>query len=286
MNQLSRTAVTRHIRVEVDTRRCAYVLVPNGITTPYDTISNLSIEGGDIDRVLTEDSLGLNASLVRPRADRMTISYRVDRAARGAVYPAAAFKVRKNRFTHAAQTLARHSQRLAQQAGGGRAGMQALVREAETLFAYAHPEHRFNDGLDEVPHLSCAMTPGSCVDINTYLVASLRAAGYEAAYFYGYFFPEDRGGFARDGHCWVVTRHDGEILEWDIAHHLKADLGPTQPGLNPRPGQRVAISHSMGHVYAGVNARQGLKVLGEPLALDVHCVPMDTGLSIRLTPWL
>lgn len=80
-------------------------------------------------------------------------------------------------------------------------GIAALVAEAESRFDYAHLEQRFNDGTDSVPYLACGLTPGSCVDINTYLVASFRAAGYEAAYVYGYFFPAERGGCTDDGHC-------------------------------------------------------------------------------------
>jgi hypothetical protein len=60
----------------------------------------------------------------------------------------------------------------------------------------------------------------------------VRAAGFEAAYLAGYFFPEERGGPTNDMHCWVVTRHAGEVLAWDIAHHMKADLGTVRPGPN------------------------------------------------------
>lgn len=68
-------------------------------------------------------------------------------------------------------------------------------------------------------------------------IASLRAGGFEAGYMYSYFFPRGRGGM----HCWVVTRDNGEILEWDIAHHMEAGSGKTAHGLNPSPGHRVAL---------------------------------------------
>jgi hypothetical protein len=71
----------------------------------------------------------------------------------------------------------------------------------------------------------------------------LPAAGFEAGYVYGYFFPETNGGETQDMHCWVVTRHEGQILEWDVAHHIKASLGPTRPGLNPCPGRRELLSN-------------------------------------------
>ncbi|MFZ5965441.1 transglutaminase domain-containing protein [Thalassococcus sp. BH17M4-6] len=67
-----------------------------------------------------------------------------------------------------------------------------------------------------MPYRSCGLTSGSCTDINTYLVASLRAAWFEAGYAYGYFFPQDSGGVTHDMHCWVVTHFGGHVLEWDI----------------------------------------------------------------------
>ena len=82
-------------------------------------------------------------------------------------------------------------------------------------FTYGHPETRFNDGLNEVPALGCGLTEGSCVDINTYFIAALRAAGIEAGYVTGVFFPAEKGDHCDDGHCWVVTRIDGETREWE-----------------------------------------------------------------------
>ena len=70
-------------------------------------------------------------------------------------------------------------------------------------------------------------------------------------------------------HCWVVTRHGGRILEWDIAHHMKAGLSPVRPALDPRPGHRVALGHSMGHRYAFSDdaSEIEMKLLAEPVWL-------------------
>ena len=182
-------------------------------------------------------------------------------------YPEAAFWPRRTRYTEAAEELAKAARRIAAGTNGGRAAIEGLVEEARARFTYGHPEARFNDGLEQVPYLSCGMTEGSCVDINTYLVAGLRAAGIEAAYLYGYFFPAERDGITNDMHCWVVTRRDGEVLEWDIAHHMKAGLDPVGPALNPRPGRRIALGHSMGHRYALPEGPLDVKLLAEPLWL-------------------
>lgn len=243
------------------------ILVPTGISTPYESVTTLGVNGSTLTQALTEPELALGACVIAPAEGTLTLEYTVEEKSAQQPYPETAFRPRHNRFTDAAQELAEASADVANRAGGGRAGIEALVAEAEARFTYAHPDHRFYDGLDKVPYLTCGTTPGSCVDINTYLVASLRAAGYDAAYLYGYFFPEERGGVTHDMHCWVVTRHEGEILEWDIAHHMKAGLGPTCAGLNPRPGERVALGHSMGHTYRCGDKDVFLKLLASPLEI-------------------
>lgn len=270
----------RTLTVEITAPLSAPVLAPTGTATPYETVTSLTVTGGQITAVATEPDLGLGAALIQPQGGPFVLHYTI--GAPGA-YPDVAFHPRDNRHMRAADALVAASCAIAKAAGGGAAGIAALVAEAEARFAYAHPDRKFNEGHDAVPYLSCGLTPGSCVDINTYLVASLRAAGYEAGYFYGYFFPEHRGGMTDDGHCWVVTRHQGEVLEWDIAHHLKAGLGPTRAGLNPRPGERVALTHSMGHHYALPTGAVALKLLGEPMVLAEGREPAWTTLVARLS---
>jgi len=247
----------------------ALLLAPIGITTFHDSVNSARVEGARIIEVLMEPELCSGALLVEATRDSVRFVHQISPASPTATYPESAFVPRRNRYTEASEELAAASRAIAIAAGGGDEGIKALVAEAESRFSYTHPEIRFNDGTDKVPYLSCGLTPGSCVDINTYLVASLRAAGFEAGYIYGYFFPRERGGLTNDMHCWVVTRHDGAILEWDIAHHIKAGLGKTGPGLNPRPGHRVALGHSMGHRYTtGQRETVDLKLLGEPLMLS------------------
>jgi hypothetical protein len=183
----------------------------------------------------------------------------------GEAYPEALFVHRPNRFTEAAEALIGAARATAQAAGGGQAGLRAIVNDVAAQFSYGHPEQRFYDGEDSIPAL-CGLTEGSCVDINTYLIASLRAAGYEAGYVTGYFFPEEKRGRCDDMHCWVVTRHDGVVQEWDIAHHLKLGLREIAPGLNPKPGVRVPVAHSMGLDIPALGLT-GLKLLSQPMWL-------------------
>ncbi len=254
----------------------ARLLAPLGSASGLGTAVALELAGGRVLAGLSEAETGQGALLVAPEGPGpVTLRYRFAATPAAPRYPEAAFRARDTRYTRAAAELADASRAIAAAAGGGRAGIEALVAEARARFTYDHPEARFNDGADAVPHLGCGVTPGSCVDINTYLVASLRAAGYEAAYLYGYFFPAEKGGRARDMHCWVATRLGAEVLDWDIAHHIKAGLEPVRAGLNPKPGARVFIGHSMGHRYETAGGAVELKLLSEPVWLTAEGRPID-----------
>ncbi len=258
----------------------ARLLAPAGMATPAEAVAAASITGRRIAAVLPEPELGLAALEIEAEGGPLTLSYEI--APGGPAYPDIMFAPRATRYTTPADDLAQASVEVARAAGGGMAGIAALVAEAEARFAYAHPDVRFNDGTEAVPYLSCGLTPGSCIDINTYLVASLRAAGFEAGYVYGYFFPAEKGGVTDDMHCWVVTRHAGVVQHWDIAHHMKAGLGPARDALNPRPGWRVALGHSMGHRYGHGAGAVTLKLLAEPVLIGADGKPGPAPLVARL----
>ncbi len=192
---------------------------------------------------------------------RVTLSYSFERG--GPDYPEQMFRPTDSRFTRAAADMAEELTGVARAAGGGADGMQAIAEHVASMFDYDHPEERFYDGFEHIP-LLCGTTKGSCVDINAYLIAGLRAAGYEAGYIYGPFIPEEKKTWCADMHCWVVTRHGGVVQEWDIAHHLKMGTRAVRPGLNPKPGVRVAMSHSMGWVVPALGIRDH-KLFGPPL---------------------
>ncbi|MFD0860378.1 transglutaminase domain-containing protein [Roseovarius aquimarinus] len=267
----------------VDAADCRRLLAPAGLAMPTETVTGLTVTGGEIVAISQAHGLEQAAAVIAPCSAEVTIRYGVAPPEPGQGWPEAAFRPRATRYTTAAEALAQDARGTAdavRRSGGTDAdAAQALAEAARARFAYAHPEHRFTDGQDAVPYLACGATPGSCVDINTYFVASLRAAGIEAAYLYGVFFPaerdEARAGQVRrralDGHCWVATRHHGpegvRILEWDIAHHMKAGLGPVQPTRDPRPGCRLALCHSMGHRHVVDGAIHEAKIIGVPIGI-------------------
>jgi hypothetical protein len=239
------------------------VLVPGGIATPHGTIVEIGCDGASLD-FGAEATTGQSVGIVRSPAASITLRLRCD-AGQVAPYPDKMFDPAPSRFTRAADDLVIE----AKDAAGDLTGLaraQAIARHTAERFSYGHPEARFNDGCDVVPALGCGLTEGSCVDINTYFLAALRASGIEAGYVTGFFFPQEKKDHCTDGHCWVVTRINGATHEWDIAHHLKLGTRDIAPALNPKPGQRVACFHSMGLDIPELGGL-ALKALIEPVAV-------------------
>ncbi|MES0811428.1 transglutaminase-like domain-containing protein [Roseibium sp. SCPC15] len=270
------TRVTVTVQPNSDTSR--RLIVPVGLPTPHQMPVHFEVSGG-LYSLAGESTTGQMAAVVRPvSGQQIEIDYTYREG--GAGYPDAVFKPGVNRYTRAANDLVEGAIRIAETERDGHAAIQALVNAAAEKFRYAHPDKRFNDGCDEVPYLSCGLTEGSCVDINTYLIASLRAAGFEAGYITGYFFPEEKNGCCDDMHCWVVTRHNGVVLEWDIAHHLKMGTREICCGLNPKPGDRVAVAHSMGLYFPQVGI-ECEKLIAEPAWISNDGELEKADISIR-----
>lgn len=253
-----RTVVT--ITIDTAAADGRKLLAPLAVPTTHQIPLQVEVEGANM-ATIYDSCYGQAAALIAPEGSS-AVALRYLYEDKAGSYPAEMFIHRSNRFTEAAEDLVRNARSISAAAGGGAAGIAAIVNEAAERFTYGHPIDRFYDGHDQIPSLGCGVAEGSCVDINTYVIASLRAAGFEAGYLYGYFFPKEKMGNANDGHCWVVTRHEGQTLEWDIAHHLKLGTRRIQSGLNPRPGHRVACSHSMGLSFPQLGI-ENLKVLGE-----------------------
>ncbi|GAA0774834.1 transglutaminase family protein [Roseibium denhamense] len=271
-------SITVNVTIQPSQDPAQKLLVPAGIPTPHQTPVSFEVSGGRV-ALSGEVSTGQMAALITPDMGQpVTISYCYEDG--GAGYPETMFTPRLNRFTRAANDLVEDVRGIVDQAQDGHAAIEAIVNAVAGKFLYGHPDVRFNDGCEEIPYLSCGLTEGSCVDINTYLIACLRAAGLEAGYVYGYFFPEEKNGTCEDGHCWVVTRHKGVVLEWDIAHHLKLGRRDICCGLNPKPGRRVATAHSMGLTFPALGICE-TKILGEPAWISSDGTLLQADLDIR-----
>lgn len=255
------------------------LLIPMGLDTPQARIDAVRTTGGPA-RILREASTGQRVRHIRLESDEIEVRW--DFGEQPGRYDDAVFTAHPSRHTRAAQALLDEVDQIAP-------GLDPLDR-AEAIacatarrFTYGHPEHRFTDGLEEIPALGCGMAVGSCVDINTYFLAALRAAGIAAGYVTGFFFPQEKNGSCDDGHCWVVTRIDGQDLEWDIAHHLKMGTRVIRPGLNPKPGFRAACFHGMGLGFPDLGLTD-VKALIEPLCLSQGTrVPLTAEIRLNRT---
>lgn len=253
----------------------AEIVAPMGLPTPAVSPLALSCEGA---RLRIVGAPNVAQMLVSASVEAHRVALRYEFAPGGPAYPEQLFRATDSRFTRAAVELASEAREVADAAGGGAAGLQAIVDHVAALFDYGHPDERFYDGHDVIPHL-CGTTRGSCVDINAYLIAALRSAGFEAGYAYGAFIPEEKKISCADPHCWVVTRHADLVQEWDVAHHLKMGSRVVRPALNPKPGVRVALSHSMGWEVPSLGIADA-KIVGAPMLLQDGALTRAKGLTI------
>lgn len=242
-----------------------FCVAPMGLDTPHAAVLGLDVEGGET-RQIAESTTGQAACLItRAEETALTLRYRFAGPEAGKPYADSVFQAHPSRFTRSADDLLDEVKDIAPDARGLDRAIAIACATAER-FTYGHPEARFTDGHDEIPALGCGIVEGSCVDINTYFLASLRAAGIEAGYVTGYFFPQEKVDTCEDGHCWVVTRVDGVCHEWDIAHYLKLGTRDIRPALNPKPGFRAACFQGMGLNFPDVRVPL-YKAMTEPFAV-------------------
>ena len=262
------------LSVSLPAREGVTLLAPLGLSTPQTAPVSVAVHGAAT-RLIADPLAAQHAMALTPTADRIGIDWHY--VTGGATYPEALFTRRDSRFTRSAAALGDEVQGIAD--GHDPAGIKALADHVAALFTYGHPEQRFNDGHDELPQV-CSLTVGSCVDINAYFIAACRAAGYEAGYVTGYFIPEEKHTHCEDMHCWVVTRAGTLVQEWDIAHHLKMDRRDIRPGLNPKPGVRVAMAHSMGLNFLSAGLID-IKLIAEPWWIEPDGTLTRPDLEIR-----
>lgn len=236
------------------------VFAPAGVSSPQAECLGCTVTGGTLRR-LVEPSSGQEILLVEPDADE--VAFRYGFSDHPGTYPEAIFHPVPSRHTRVAPALAEEARLLAGE-GDDLTRATRIARAVAERFDYGHPEQKFTDGFDHVPHLACGLTEGSCVDIHTYLLASFRAAGIEAGYVNGYFFPDS--GECTSGHCWAVTRTGGQVQEWDISHFLQIGRRDAGPALNPKGGFRVPVGHSMGLGQPEIGF-DDLKLLVEPMVM-------------------
>lgn len=238
------------------------IVVPLGFATPQVAPIAVDVDGGKT-RIVADPFSGQHLLCVSPESPRIQVTWTY--ALQGCAYPEAMFAPRESRFTIGASEMVKSVTQAVSHIEAPQERLVAVVAHVVELFTYGHAEVPFYDGHDAIPEL-CGLTVGSCVDINAYLIAACRAVGIEAGYVTGYFIPEEKRSHTTDMHCWVVTRVGSTIQEWDIAHHLKMQSRDIRPALNPKPGVRVPMAHSMGWNIPALGVRDA-KLMAEPMWL-------------------
>jgi len=237
-----------------------WLIAPLGFSTPHAAPIGTEVHGGTICTV-SDPLSAQHAMLLTPTQGELRVTWRFLPA--GSLYPDQMFVAADSRFARFDGNLGDEMRALVPNRCPE--GIATIANHVAGLFTYGHPDTRFYEDHDEIPQL-CGVTEGSCVDINAYFIACCRAAGYEAGYVTGYFVPEEKRTHCSDMHCWVVTRAGDLVQEWDIAHHLKLGRRDIRPGLNPKPGVRVPMAHSMGLNFPAIGLRD-MKLLAEPVWL-------------------
>jgi len=254
------------------------IFAPAGLSSPQAACLGCTVTGGNLRR-LSEPTSGQDILLVDPESPE--VSFRYHYADHPGQYPEAIFHPAPSRYTRTSSALEAEARDIA----GDGDDLTRAIRIAHLVaerFDYGHPIQKFTDGFDHVPHLSCGLTEGSCVDIHTYFLASLRAAGIEAGYVVGFFFPED--GECTSGHCWAVTRIGGQAQEWDISHFLQIGRRDAGPALNPKGGFRLPVGHSTALSQPEIGFCD-LKLLVEPMVMrDGEPVRFETKQIRCLSP--
>jgi hypothetical protein len=241
--------------ISVDVTGCAAthesiaLIVPLGIDTEFQRFQTFEAPKDWGVTIVAEPRSGQRAAVLEPPARESRAQLIHTFSSAGSALPAKAFLPEGTAVATAAAELATEARRIATLAGGGLQGIAAIVADTNARFDYGEVPvtERWYHGKDTVPIVAC--TVGNCIDINTYLTASFRAADYEAAYLTCYFFDDNPDGIASGMHCWVRTRHDGVIQDWDITHFKKAGRSDISAMLNPVPGRRFALAYGRDHVY-------------------------------------
>jgi len=173
------------------------------------------------------------------------------------------WEVQENRYTAPSADLTALATDLTRDAATETEKLCCLTGHAAEIFGYGHVEERFNDGQEDVPAI-CGTARGSCVDINTFLLAGGRAVGLKGQYIAGYWFHPEKIR-TDDMHCWLAFETDGELQFWDVAHHLKWGVNGFGAGLNPAGGRRVAMSCGRGLEFETPNGAVSISHFSEPV---------------------
>jgi transglutaminase-like putative cysteine protease len=234
------------IQLDEPLREAAMLLAPVAPATPDQTVvDTVILEAALLDEITAVDG-ARQAYRIRAEAGSRPLVRYVFTPSGGGL-PEAAFVSQGSRFETLEPALAAQIAALASGADLAsrvRAQLQAIADR----FTYGRRDLHLGAQGEGLPAFGEEPTTGTCVDIHSVCVAALRAIGAPAAYVIG--------GWVREGdpdrptgHCWLSLNVPDLPAAWDVSHHLEFGLGAIEPGLNPEPGRRFALSYGRAPVF-------------------------------------
>jgi len=214
----------------------AWLLVPRPFEDGYNTFTHFDMKDSlEIIETVAHNSKQ-QAFLIKPKyalAKSHELSYSFKNSQLNK--PDWFWHLENNRYSTASKDLKAQIEPFKNSSVPQQETIKQLIQLAASLFDYEHPDQRFNDGHNTVPTL-CGTTKGSCVDINTFSIASANYLNIKVQYIAGYWIHPDKTQ-THDMHCWLAFNVQGETIYWDLAHHLKWGVKALTSGLNPAGGQ-------------------------------------------------
>ena len=227
----------------------------------------LSTEGLQESQILQAKNSSIGAQCAKSKTSGALLSVSYDfvpvSGADSGVLPADYWQVQDNKHTQASPELIEQVQSWVDPKSSQVQQLHDLIHNTADMFAYGHVEQRFTEGKAQVPSL-CGITNGSCVDINTFLIASARNLGIKVQYLAGYWFHPERS-HTHDMHCWLAFEVDMQMLFWDVAHHLKWGVADLHSSLNPAGGRRWLMSYGRGLEFDTPNGKVSISHFAEPI---------------------
>ncbi len=189
------------------------------------------------------------------------ITYHI--AERDGHVPPSVWRVQQNHLTVADESLVALTHEITAHADSVNAKLHALMEYAAGVVSYELIGEQFYEGHSSVPAL-CGTTKGSCIEINVFLLAAALSIGIRGQYIAGYWFHPDQVE-TNDMHCWLAFDAEGELIFWDLAHHLRWGVEKLAPGLNPAGGQRIAMSCGCGIQFITGNGQVEVDHFSRPV---------------------
>lgn len=243
----------------------ATLLAPAGYDDGHERPCRLDLGNCAKHRALNADFLDQPALELWPERSDQPVELRYGFSPSSSCLPATVWQPQSNRYTEASDRLITDVGASVDTALPVADQIRQLITKAEGLFSYGHNDGRFYDGEQTIP-MVCGTTRGSCVDINTWLLAAARSLNIPVQYVAGYWFHPQKT-VTHDMHCWLLFRIGDEVLHWDLAHHMKWGVQGREPGRNPAGGRRVAMSLGRGLRFAASHGDVTISHFSEPVWL-------------------